>query len=311
MECYSVRRLSPFRGTLHMIRFKEDRAVTADGVNWQIQLWRPFRELNWGRLGQEPVSWRFLVAGVWNRNMGFERFPVDPTMDVADVESASRGLIRQIEQHAGALPFAPADFVELWLLDREQRTPLALLASTRETEHCARIKEARWVATAPGDLSFVSDTLTQDAAFARQLNRSSAHHRDALTALVQNAAGRPPVAQWFLREADGSGRGLAGVGLEPALVGRRLQRERFPEVLLSQHWMDGRARSLVHDFLAWQAPRLLTLFGLSRVTRAFWESIASPCAEEVARLHRLYPEVVDDRLVTKSRVEAALRRAGS
>ncbi len=309
-QCFSVRRLSPFRGTLHMIKCADDRAVTADGVNWQIQLWLPFRTTEWGRTGADSVSWRYLVAGVWNRDMGFERFPLDPAMDVAQVESAAERLLQQIGLHAGKLPFAPDDNLELWLLDRDQRVPLALLASTGDADNCSRIKEARWVATTPGDLSFVSDTLSQDPAFARSLDRASPHHRDALAALVRDTAGRPPVGQWFERDSRGNGRGLTGVGLDASLVGRRLPRERFPEVPLRQHWPDPRAQSLVHDYLAWLAPRLLTLFGLSPVSRAFWESVAGPRAEEVARLHRLYPQVVDDQLVTKSRVEAALRRVG-
>lgn len=293
-----------------MIKTSDGRAVTGDGVNWQVQLWREYQSIRWGGVGKPETHWGYLVAGVWNRDIGFDRFPVDPMMDVIDIEAPSQKLVAHVEQRCGRLPFAPADNIELWLLDRDTCLPLALLASTRDTGNCERLSEASWRASLPSDLSFVSETLTRDEDFAKQLNRGSSYHRDAITAMVNGAAGKPPTAQWFERGNDGDGTGLAGIRLDASLVGRCLSREMFPELLLREHWPDPRIQSLVHDFHRWQAPLLLTLSRISRSTRAFWEPLASAQAEMVARLHRLYPAVVDQHLLEATLVEAAIRRAG-
>lgn len=293
-----------------MIKTDDGRAVTSDGVNWQVQLWRQYQSLRWGGIGKPETRWGYLVAGVWSRDIGFDRFPVDPMIDAIEIEAPSRALITHIEQHCGRLPFAPADNIELWLLDHDAHLPLALLAATRDRENCERVSDACWRASLPSDLSFVSDTLLKDEDFARQLNRGSSYHRDAIAALVNHAAGKPPMAQWFERGPDGGGTGVGGIRLDACLVGRSLSREMFPELLVREHWSDLRIQALVHDFHRWQAPLLLTLSRLSRSTRAFWESLAGTQADMVARLHRLYPEIVDQHLVNAALVEAAIRRAG-
>lgn len=292
-----------------MISTDDGRAVTNDGVNWQVQLWRAHELLQWGGMGRPEIRWGYLVAGVWSRAIGFDRFPVDPTLDVVEIEVPSQRLIAHVEQHCDGLPFAPADNLELWLLDHDEHLPLALLASTRERRNCDRASDACWRASLPGDLSFVSDTLSQHEDFARQLHRGSSYHRDAIAALVNHTAGKPPLAQWFERGPQGDGTGLGGIHLDTSLVGRCLSREMFPELLLREHWPDSRVQSLVHDFHRWQAPLILTLSQLSRATRAFWEPFASTQAELVARFHRLYPVIVDEQLINAALVEAAIRRA--
>ncbi len=292
-----------------MIKTDDGRAVTSDGVNWQVQLWREYQSLQWGGLGRPQTRWGYLVAGVWNRAIGFDRFPVDPMIDVVEIEVPSQTLIAHIEQHCERLPFAPADNIELWLLDHDAHLPLALLASTRERDNRERVSQAGWRASLPSDLSFVSDTLLQYKDFARQLHRGSSYHRDAIAGVVNHTAGKPAMAQWFERGPEGDGTGLDGIRLDTSLVGRCVSREMFPELLLREHWPDPRVQALVHDFHLWQAPLLLTLFRLSRSTRAFWEPLASTQAEVVARLHRLYPEIVDQQLVNATLVEAAIRRA--
>ncbi len=292
-----------------MIKTDYGRAVTSDGVNWQVQLWREHQSHQWGGMGTPETRWGYLVAGVWNLAIGFDRFPVDPKIDVVEIEVPSQKLIAHVERHCERLPFAPADNIELWLLDHDARLPLALLASTRERHNCERVSEASWRASLPGDLSFVSDSLLQDEDFARQLYRGSSYHRDAIAALVNHTAGKPPMAQWFERGPRGDGTGLGGIHLDASLIGRCVSREMFPELLIREHWPDPRVQALVHDFHLWQAPLLLTLFRLSRATRGFWEPFASTQAEVVARLHRLYPEIVDEQLVNAVLVEAALRRA--
>ena len=63
----------------------------------------------------------------------------------------------------------------------------------------------------------------------------------------------------------------------------------------------------MRDFLAWQAPWLLTLQGIPDGTRATLERAAFRQATRVADLYRLYPSVLDDARLNAARVEAALR----
>ncbi len=52
------------------------------------------------------------------------------------------------------------------------------------------------------------------------------------------------------------------------------------------------------------------LQGLPRIDRQRLEQAAQENALDVDRFHTLYPEVIDEKLITALRVEARLRRAG-
>ena len=57
------------------------------------------------------------------------------------------------------------------------------------------------------------------------------------------------------------------------------------------------------------APRLLMLAHLPSKVRQRLENAASQHAIEVDNFYHLYPEVIDDKLLTAARVEARLRKA--
>jgi hypothetical protein len=63
------------------------------------------------------------------------------------------------------------------------------------------------------------------------------------------------------------------------------------------------------DYVAWSAPRLLTLHSLRDATRAQLEMAARSQAEAVDALFPLYPRILDRALIDAARVEARLRRA--
>lgn len=64
---------------------------------------------------------------------------------------------------------------------------------------------------------------------------------------------------------------------------------------------------MLDEFLAWQAPWLLQLQNLGHDLRAHLEHLAGQRAGEVAKCHRLYPEVIHADRITAARVEAKLR----
>ena len=279
---YSMRQLSPYQGTVQIVELPGFRAMSVDGVTWQVQA-----------LSQRT---RFSVYGVWRADRS----------SILDNEH-THALIEALKNHP-PLPFALADRLELWLLDAtEERLPLALLASTLTHISPPRVTEAVWHPTLKGDASFVASSLLAHAAAAPGTRVA---HRDLLAQRVREAAGAPPRAQWFLRDEEGNGVGMVGLRLEDHAVGRRLSYDWFPELLVREDWEDAADCDLVRDFHDWQAPALLTHPNLARTMRERLERAACRQAERLYAVRALLPEVINADLVKTAFVEAVIRRAG-
>ena len=124
---HALRRLDPFLGVTQVVEGAAGRALSVDGVNWEIQL-RATLPAGWGVLNRgrgENVFFRF---GVWSREEGLARFPPARNVDPNAAERDTAALLAQVEEALPALPFPLADTLECWLLDAD-RKPLALLAS--------------------------------------------------------------------------------------------------------------------------------------------------------------------------------------
>jgi hypothetical protein len=279
---YSMRQLSPYQGTIQIVELPGFRAMSVDGVTWQVQA-----------LSQRT---RFSVYGVWRADRS----------SILDNEH-THALIEALENHP-PLPFALADRLELWLLDAtEERLPLALLASTLTHITPPRVTEAVWHPTLKGDASFVASSLLAHAAAAPG---ALAAHRDLLAQRVREAAGAPARAQWFLRDEEGNGVGMVGLRLDDHAIGRHLSVDWFPELLVREDWEDAADRDLVRDFHDWQAPALLTHRNLAPTTRERLERAACRQAERLYAVRALLPEVINTDLVKTAFVEAVIRRAG-
>ena len=103
--------------------------------------------------------------------------------------------------------------------------------------------------------------------------------------------------------------GLEERGTASELEGRKLARDDFPELLIREAWPDEENQALVADYIAWQAPQLLTLHRLAEDTRRRLEKLATKSAIAVSKLHKLYPDCVDPALIKSALVEARLRQA--
>lgn len=66
---------------------------------------------------------------------------------------------------------------------------------------------------------------------------------------------------------------------------------------------------LIADYIRWKAPQLLLLPYLSQATRERLECLAVDQAEAVDRLWRLYPQIHNQALLNRARVEARIRTA--
>lgn len=308
VRCYAVRRANPFMGVTHVLATPDARALSANGVLWELQVLADRPETLWGSVNTGRNVRQYFRFGLWSAGEGLSRVPINPILNIGEMLSASDELLEALEAHLPELPFPAADRFELWLLDSERQRPIALLATAEGAEHLGAIRLDSWQATTLSERSFVAPTLVQGADASCDLTNPR-WQAAAVEAIVKSAAGWPPVAQWF--ERDGSGR---GVGLPhrvaPALADRVLGADDFPELLIREIWPSPEDTALVSDYVAWCAPRLLALDNLSDRTRERLEPLACTQPLLVDTLFRLYPRVIDRTLLDRARVEARLRRAG-
>ncbi len=279
---YSLRRLSPYQGTVQVIEMPGFRAMSADGVAWELRL---------ENRGRRPLR------ALWRPGDAYE----------IEINERTAPFLNALREHP-RLPFALADTLELWLLDARELLPLALLMSTLPSMAAPNTVETVWRAAFNDDDGFVAPSVQLAAAHPPQ--QPFIPHREILNRCVRKAAGHRPRAQWFRRGPGGEGLGLHGGGIGAELIGRTLAAACFPELLLREHWESDIETGLVRDYHDWLAPALLTHTNLRRVTRARLERAACRQAEKLYRVRPLLPDVIDADLVDVAMVEAMLRRAG-
>lgn len=277
VRCHSSRILSPFHGTLHVVSVEHGDAETTDGEHWILYV---AHENIVAHTGLSEVRY-----GTWQAGSGLKRAAVRGTARGDLIEQVGACLVEALERNAERLPFPLGDYHECWLLEAATDHPLALLASTRGTGEQQLPGQARWY---PG----------QAAA-----NQFKSAHGDArsLAALVNGAAGPTAKMLWVRRTRTGDG--YADDGL-------RLPRELFPELLVREHWDRPTDTALLQDFVAWQAPWLLQLPQLSLPTRRRLERAAWLRPRETARVHRLFPQLLDPQGLTVARVKARIMADG-
>jgi hypothetical protein len=305
-HAYSLRRINPLEGVVQVLERDAARAISRDGVEWEIQVETESPNTLWGSLNTGKVQRRFFRFGTWSRRRGLWRVPVNPILDIGEMVEESGELIAALEESLAQVPFPPADRFELWLLDA-QSLPLALLATTDDPRRIAELRPQPWQAAPLSEHGFHSAVLDGEPGRPGDAENPR-RHAAAVEALVRDAAGASPVQQWFERDAQGGGRGLPH-RVPESLAGRELAAEEFPELPWRSAWVSERDAALMADYVAWSAPRLLTLHGLSDATRAGLETAARRQAESVDALFQLYPRILDRSLIDAARVEARLRRA--
>jgi len=297
-RCYAQRLLNPFRGAMHVVKRGGAEAVTVDGLHWDIYVaMEDMLDALWGVQRVQVADIRF---GSWSEHKGLKRGPRYPSEDFRLMAAQGQALYEHLTRVHGQVPFPFADRHELWLLDPERR-PLALLHSVVDPDEIEPDPRLDWRAGMAARERFASPAMES----------IGARPSDAalyLAGYVNAAAGPEPAAQWFRREADGSGRGLQVLGAPAELAGRMLPAAAFPPLLLANPGHDEVHRRLVDDFLAWQAPWLLCL-PLAPALRRTIERQARAQAQTISDNHRLYPEVIDAEGIRAARVEAVMRRS--
>ena len=277
--------LSPYTSLLQVVEIGDARALSMDGGNWQIQYLVNEKPQAGPGDGANPGE-RYTLLGTIEHG----ELKTRPRFGLLDTEEVSRDIDEIAELvRAAVLPFAAIDRYEYWLLDEHGQQPLALLQSCiSEDEMSASIEEMaayrvrpEWQAMPAAQLKIEDD---EDAGghYVPPVN-----HR--LQTLIGDRAGFYPKARWFERGQHDS--------------------EDFPCCLVSESWQREQDRELCQRYIRRLAPRLLMLQDLPRAERQRLERAASENAIDVERFHSLYPEIIDEKLITALRVEAKMRRA--
>jgi hypothetical protein len=295
---YTRRRLSPFLGTLQVVEVPDARAYSTDGVHWELRLFSmdPIPDRVWGNIGPRATARRWYRYGRWSREAGEERGPVNPAVgDPTRHPGLER--LRAALATLPACPFPARDTVELWLLDRETRLPVALQGSLCPNEALPPRSDLTWQATGRADVAFPAPSLA-----------GLPEQRPAGVLLNEFVRQRTAGGQWFKRDPEGGGQAVGDVRVAPELAGRHLPSRDFPDTPLVGTWQNELAVALVVDYARWLAPLLLTLPGLSRERRDQLERAAVKQALLLDRIHRVIPAFVDRRRIDVALVEAAIRK---
>lgn len=283
-EYYSIRQLNPYRGLTQVVDLGDARGYSFDGARWQVRCRNQFGQ-HW-------------TIGIWS----------DDESHLAVDTPATRNLSDALRDRPD-LPFTRDDTLELWLLDKKTFAPLALLRSARRNEVPPAVADQEWRAFMLEDNRFVAASLAEIDA-ARPAKAWPVRHRDVLERLINGAARPLPAAQWFQREADGSGVGMNGLRLDETLIGRALEPRAFPELILRERWERDADARLVREYHDWNAAMLLTHEGLSARTRKTLERAACNDPRKLLHVFRLIPQFVDRAALDIALVQARLMETG-
>jgi hypothetical protein len=275
IEAYSQRMLSPYSAQLQIAEAGPARALSIDGINWELQYAPSLAD----SADRRPARPQYLRIAVIQGQAGL-RTLVPPGLDPGVVSRYVDDLAAFVAD--AGLPFPAVDHYEFWLLDGNDGSPLALIQSCRDQAMMPTFPQhAEWAAL-PASMMAVAPTEDETDVYVAPVNYR-------VERLVAERAGQRPRARWFNR--------LRHTDVE------------FPPCLVSERWDDPQAAALCDRYVARQAPRLLMLHGLSRTDRQRLELAAKDNALEVDRFYPLYPAVADEELMSAIRVEASLRKA--
>ena len=280
---YAIRRINPFLGVLQVIETAAGRTVSANGVAWDIEI-RAEREAGWGSLNRSTRQLAYYRYGLWSLEDGLVTRPLAPHLDSEYFTRQSELLIECIRARLEQLPFRLEDRRELWLFDRDDRQPLALLASATPD-------------------SVPHSTAPKYSTSSIGANGMPSQHRypaaSELEALVRQRAGYNINKHWVTRQDDGSGIIEAG--------NIRMDAAAFPAFLLTEDWPGAGQQKLASDYLEWISPSLLTLQQLGRRERERMEKCLNIQAVSIEHHWHLYPEIIDEHRLSAARVQYRLQ----
>jgi hypothetical protein len=285
VRSYAIRRVNPFLGVLQVIETDGGRAISANGVVWDIEVLAE-HGAGWGILNRNSKQVAYYRYGLWSEDDGLVSRPLAPHMDNDPLSRQCKVLIDCIRERLEQLPFRLKDNRELWLFDKDDQQPLALLAAATPDSVLPSPEPKYWT-------SCIGANGTQS-----QYRYPAANK---LEEQVKQAAGFNVHKRWVTRQDDGSGL------IESSNT--RIELDRFPVFLLTEHWPDAAQSKLSTDYIEWIAPSLLTLQHLSRCERERMEKCLNIQAVSVEHHWHLYPDIIDEKILDAARVQCRLQKA--
>jgi len=284
-KCFSARQLSPFVGNIQIVEADYCRALSSDGIHWQIQASCETHQQVWNISNEDYIPRRHVLYGSWNQSQGFSSLPLDPMLDVPSLDHVKSTLINTLQNCADQLPFQQADFYECWLMDKSDSMPLALLSSATAENMIPHIQNKSWQALPQQDkLTSLPESLTLSDITELENDINQPRHKPA----------------WFHRQNDGS-------GILVSDKTRHLSASDFPQLLFNSCLLNSSLQNIADSLINWQAPRLLSLHGLSEQTRQQLELATQFYALETRKRLTIYPQPLKQSILNKILVELMIR----
>lgn len=283
VQAYAIRRVNPFIGVLQVIETEGGRAISSNGVVWEIEL-RTERSDMWGSLNRNVKQAVYYRFGLWSAEEGLVNRPLAPHLDRDPLTIQCDMLIACIEQRIQYIPFKLIDTRELWLFDKAEQQPLVLLASLKPGDKPPSPEPKYWKSCL-GANGMVSQYRHPDAGMLEQLIERTASSN---------------ICKYWINRVDGDGCIVEGE--------ENIHVEELPSFLISDNWPDNEQVSLVSDYIAWIAPSLLTLQHLTGEERDRLESHLHVQAVSVEHHWHLYPEIRDEKKLKAARVQCRLQK---
>lgn len=286
VHAYAIRRVNPFLGVLQVIETDGGRAISANGVVWDIEVLAKRSSSGWGSLNRNIQGKAYYRYGLWSFQDGLVARPLAPHLESDPLTHKCQHLITCIRQRLEQLPFRLQDNRELWLFDRQSRRPLVLLASATADSKLPSPEPKYWSACigANGVPSQRRFPATRE-----------------LEAQVKQRAGFNIDKRWVTRQDDGS-----------AVIDNsdeHLNAADFPAFLIAEDWPDSEHARRASDYIDWTSPALLTLQRLGKDERERLENSLNIQAISVEHHWHLYPEIIDEKQMNAARVQCRLQKS--
>ena len=284
VKYFSIRRFGPYQGTAQVVQCEGFRAISADGITWRVQV-------------QHPEA-RYITQAIWRRD----------GQSTLTENKFTAPLIAAMND-SPPLPLPMADTLELWLLDASAGQPLAIVTSALPRKRVPAVESVNWSAFLPGDHDFCSADF-QKIMSGEKNNTVPMDHGEILRRYINVAAGSMSRAQWFQRDHEGNGKGLAGLRLKTGEQGRFLTADCFPELLVSECcWQNKAEQVLVKDYHHWHAANLLSQNNLAVDIRERLERAACTEAFKLYERRHILPTMLNLERVKVAFVQAKIALA--